>query len=122
MDIFGLSLNLNIMITYFINTIIAWIAVIITDNIIAHNVEGKKAFALAFASFFLVPLLLPLLGIGALGSVILVSAIVWIGLGELILEADWTTKLKVLVVAFIVYFAISFFLGEYIYGLTSIFV
>jgi len=122
MDIFGLSLTIDSALTYLIHALIAWIALIIADRLIAHEIEAKKTLVLALASFFLVPLVLPILGIGALGSVILVSAIVWIGLGELILEADRMTKLKVLIIAFVVYYILSIFLAEYIYSLISAFV
>ena len=121
MDLFGLSFSIGSALTYLIHALIAWIAIIIADSIIAHNIESKKAFVLALAAFFVVPLVLPILGIGAIGSAIVVSAIVWIGLGELILEADWTTKLKVLIVGFVVYYVISVFVGEIILNAVSAF-
>lgn len=122
MDIFGLSLSVSTILIYLIDALIACIAIIIADTVIAHNIEAKKALILALLSFFVVPMALPMLGIGALGSVIAVSAIVWIGLGELILEADRMTKLKVLIIAFVVYYVISIFLGEYILNIISAFV
>lgn len=121
LDIFGLSLSIGTVLTYLIDALIAWIAIIIADKIIAHEIEPKKSLVLALASFLVVPFVLPLLGIGSLGSTILVSAIVWIGLGELILEADRMTKLKVLIIAFVVYYIISIFLSEYILSLISVF-
>ena len=122
MDIFGLSLNLGTALTHLILALIAWIAVILADRIIAHDIEAKKSLLLALAAFFVVPVVLPMLEIGAIVSAIVLSAIVWIGLGELILEAEWSTKLKVLAIAFVVYYAISILLGEYILGLVSAFV
>jgi hypothetical protein len=121
LDIFGLSLSISTILIYLIDALIAWIAIIISDKIIAHEIEPKKSLVLALASFLVVPIALPMLGIGALGSVIVVSAIVWIGLGELILEADRMTKLKVLIIAFVVYYIISIFLSEYILSLISVF-
>jgi hypothetical protein len=119
MDIFGLSLSINSVLIYLVNALIAWVALIAADTVIAHNIEAKKTLVLSLAAFFVVPFFLPLLGLGALGSTVVVSAIVWIGLGELILEADWTTKLKVLLIGFIVYFVVSMYLGEYIIGFIS---
>ena len=122
MDIFGLSLSVNTTLTYLIHALIAWIAVILADRIIAHDIEAKKSLVLALAAFFVVPVVLPMLEIGAIVSAIVLSAIVWVGLGELILEAEWSTKLKVLAIAFVVYYIISIFLAEHILGLVSAFV
>jgi hypothetical protein len=121
MDIFGLSLSISSVLLYLIDALIAWVALIIADSIIAHNIEAKKTLVLSLASFFVVPLLLPLFGLGALGAIIVVSAIVWIGLGELLLEADTTTKLKVLVIGFVVYYVVSLFLAGYIFSFLSSF-
>jgi hypothetical protein len=119
MDIFGLSLSINSVLIYLVNALIAWVALIAADTVIAHNIEAKKTLVLSLAAFFVVPFFLPLLGLGALGSTIVVSAIVWIGLGELILEADWTTKLKVLLIGFVVYYVVSLFLSDYLFSLIS---
>jgi hypothetical protein len=121
MDIFGLSLTVSSVLLYLINALIAWIALIIADSIIAHNVEAKKTLILSLASFFVVPLVLPLLGLGALGATIVVSAVVWIGLGELLLESDKMIKLKVLIIGFVVYYVVSLFLAEYIFSFLSSF-
>ena len=118
MDVFGLPLSINSILFYLIDALIAWIAIIISDKVIAHEIEAKRTLVLALAAFFIVPLALQLLEIGALIPAIIVSLIVWIGLGELILEEiSFGTKLKVLIVAFGVYYAISFFFGGPIYSL-----
>ena len=121
MDIFGLSLSVSSVLLYLINALLAWIALIVSDSIIAHNIEAKKTLILSLAAFFIVPLLLPIVGLGALGATIVVSAVVWIGLGELILEADSTEKLKVLAIGFAVYYVISLFLAGYIFSFLSSF-
>lgn len=117
--IFGIALpiNLNVLIVYFINAIVAVIAIVIVDQVIAHSIDPKRAFGLAILSFVLAPLAAPFIGItGSMATIVLPLA-VWIAFGELILEQDKITKLKVLGIAFAVYYILSIFVSPYIYGL-----
>ena len=63
MNIFGLSLSLSTILVYLIHALIAWIALIVADSIIAHNIETKKTLVLSLLSFLVVPLALPVIGL-----------------------------------------------------------
>lgn len=101
---------------YLISTLLAFIAVILSDRIIAHEVETKHALILSVVSLFLVPLVAPYIGVFDKGLAIILSFVVWVILGEVLLHADMQTKFKVLAVAFFVYYVMSIFLLETIQG------
>ncbi len=119
MELFGIYLpfTFSVLVVYFINTLIAFIAVILSDNFIAHNIEGKKTFVLALLSFFFAPIIAPYIGMTGIYSELLLPLIIWIAFGELLLEADTKTKLKVLLVAFAVYFVMSLYVSPYLIGI-----
>lgn len=102
--------------TYMINALLAFVAVVLSDRIIAHEVEAKKALVIAVISLFAAPMFAPYLGIFDRGLAILLSFVVWVVLGEILLRADYGTKFKVLAIAFVVYYALSIFLLETIQG------
>lgn len=118
---FGLpfSINLSLIIVYFINAIVALIAIMIADQVIAHHVEPKRAFGLAVLALVLTPLAAPYIGLTGTMATLILPLVVWIAFGELILENDRITKLKVLGVAFVVYYIMSIFVAPYLYGLMS---
>ena len=103
-----------------VNTVIAFIALVIADKLIAHNIDAKRLFIIAFVALFLTPivgaLLLSSLALPAVVSGYLFPFIVWLILGELLIkEADMKTKLKVVVVAFVVWIILSMFLAPVIF-------
>jgi len=103
-----------------VNTVIAFVALVIADKLIAHNIDAKRLFIIAFVALFLTPivgaLLLSSLALPAVVSGYLFPFIVWLILGELLIkEADMKTKLKVVVVAFVVWIILSMFLAPVIF-------
>ncbi|MFH0832363.1 MAG: hypothetical protein V1900_01410 [Candidatus Aenigmatarchaeota archaeon] len=107
---------------YFVNSLIAFVAVMLSDEIIAHNIEVKHALILSVLSFFVAPVVAPLVGLSGIYALILIPLVVWVLLGEIVLEADWETKLKVLLVAFAVYYILSIVLGDMIVGFIGRFI
>ena len=108
----ALPISVSLATTYLINTLLAFAAVVLSDRIIAHEVEVKHALILSVISLFVVPLLAPYIGVFDRGIAIILSFVVWVALGEVLLRADYGTKFKVLAIAFGVYYILSIFLLE----------
>lgn len=105
-----------------LNSIIALIALVIADKVIAHNVDVKHLFIMSIVALFLTPIIgglaLGYIAIPTVVSAYLLPLVVWIALGEvLIKEADMKTKLKVVVVGFVAYIILSLFLAPYVFSL-----
>ena len=121
-DILNLvPLSVGGVITLLVNSVIAFIALVIADKLIAHNVDPKRLFIISIVSLFLTPIVAGIvLSYAALPSLVaayLLPLIVWLVLGELLIkEADMKTKLKVVVVAFVVYIVLSIFLAPVIFS------
>ncbi len=109
---FGIPLSISGLIGLFINVIITTVAIIIADKIIAHEIEGKHAFIMAFVAYFVTPLLLTGLALvnivlPSVAVLYIIPLVVWIGLGEILLKADFKAKLIVAVLAFVIYAALT---------------
>lgn len=95
----------------FVQTLIIFVVIVIADRVVSHGVDIKHALILSFAAYFLVLLLpfgLSLTGISLPYFVIAVLPIlVWIALGEILLEGDFKTKLIVAVIAYAAYIIIN---------------
>jgi hypothetical protein len=111
---FGIPLTIGGIIGLLIDAIIVTIVIIISDKIIAHGIEAKHAFIMAFASYFLAIILM--LGLAfanivlpSLLAVYIIPLLVWVVLGELLLKsADRKKRLEVAVVAFVIYTILTF--------------
>ena len=101
-----------------VDSVIAFLALVIADKMIAHNVNPKRLFIISIVSLFLTPIVAGVLPtLPGLVSAYLLPLIVWLVLGELLIkEADMKTKLKVVVVAFIAYIILSIFLAPVIFS------
>lgn len=95
-----------------VNALIAFFVILIVDKVVAHNLEAKHALIMSIVALFITPvagafaatyIALP----GIVFAYVLPLA-VWIIIGEILLEADTTTKLKVIVIAFAIYLVLSF--------------
>ena len=103
-----------------VNVLIIFLALVIADKVIAHNVNVKRLLIMALIAFFLAPIIGSLIaGYVAIPYIgLILPLIVWIILGELLIkEADMKTKLKVVVVAFVVYTFLSLCLTPVIISL-----
>ena len=109
----------SLAVAYLLNAILAFAAVVLVDKIISHDIEAKHALILSAVSFFAVPLIAPFVGAFDRGASIILSFVSWVILGEIILQSDRTTKLKVLVIAFAVYYLLSIFVTDSIYAALS---
>jgi len=103
-------------VTYLVNTLLAFAAVVLSDKIISHEIEIKHALIISFVALFITPILVPYIGVFDRGMAIILSFVVWVMLGEVLLRSDYTTKFKVLAIAFGVYYILSIFVAETIYG------
>ena len=102
-----------------VNALIAFVAIVLVDRIIAHNFDAKHALIMALVALFLAPVLSSyVLAYSGLSiqyfSDYIFPFMLWIILGEILLKADMRTKLKVAAVAFVVYIAASYFLSPMI--------
>lgn len=101
-----------------VSMLIIFAALVIADKIIAHSVDAKRLLIMSVIAFFVAPIVGSLIAgyiaIPFIGYIL--PLIVWIILGELLIkEADMKTKLKVIIVAFIVYILLSMFVAPYIF-------
>ncbi len=97
---------------YLLNTLLAFAAVVLSDRIIAHEIEAKHALIISIVALFVAPVFAPYIGVVDRGLAIILSFVVWVILGELLLKADTGTKFKVLAIAFATYYILSVFLTE----------
>jgi hypothetical protein len=93
-----------------IQVLIIWIAVMLSDKIIAHQIEAKHSLILAVLAYFLVPLVFSFAAIGIPYASIVVSLAVWIALSEVLLRQTpgFVAKIKVAAVAFVIYLILTF--------------
>lgn len=92
-----------------VEVLIIWIAVMVADKIIAHQIEAKHSLILAALAYFLAPLILAFAAISIPFAGIIVPLLVWIVLGELLLRGsgDFKARLKVAAVAFMIYLILT---------------
>lgn len=91
-----------------INAVVAWIVLMIIDKIVAGNLDVKRTFIMALVALFIVPIVVGFLALPGLVSIYVVPLIVWIALGEVLLKASAMQKLKVVIIAFVVYIILNF--------------
>ncbi|MBI2172891.1 MAG: hypothetical protein HYT73_01625 [Candidatus Aenigmarchaeota archaeon] len=113
--------NIGFIVGTLISAALAFIAIVVSDKLISHNIDAKKSFIMALIALFIVPIVATfVLGfVPAVASIpymasILLPLVFWIGLGEGLLSSDRKTKLKVSVIAFIVYIVLQVFVAPYI--------
>lgn len=113
--------NIGFVLGTLVSALLAFIAIIISDKVLSHNISPKKSLIMALIALFIVPIVsVFILGfIPSIASIpyiasIIIPIIFWIGLGEALLNSDRKTKLKVAAVAFIVYIILDIFLKPYI--------
>jgi len=110
-------LNVGYVVSTLLSALVAWIAIMISNKVIAHNVDAKRGLVMSIIALFIVPIIgafiaLPIPFFGAY----ILPLIVWIILGEVLLRGEGaTTKLKVVIVAFVVYILLSIFVAPYIW-------
>ena len=92
-------------------TFLIFIAIVIADKVLTHGVEAKHALILAVAAYFLPGVALfavSLAGLVLPGIVLLVfPLIIWIILGEILLEGDLKDKLIVAVIGYAIFLIIN---------------
>ncbi len=97
-----------------IDALLTFAIIVLIDKIIAHEMELKHALIMALVAYFITPIMMfALVAVipGTMSFVILgfiVPLLIWVLLGELLLHGDFGTKLKVAVVAFVVYFILTY--------------
>lgn len=100
-----------------VKALIVFVAIVISDKVIAHEIEIKHALLMSIAAYFLIPIVVAAILIIQvisypfnLALAWILPLIVWIILGEVVLHgADRKAKLGIAVVAFIVYVIVDFF-------------
>ena len=111
MNALGLSILFSLVpitiegvVSLLISTTIIFVSIVLSDAIIAHEMEAKEVLVMSFFAYFLTPLAQSLLAryIPFVGF-ILVPLFVWFVLGEIFLRKDSTTNMKVAILAFVIY-------------------
>ena len=122
-DILGaIPLSVGGIVALLVNALIVFVALVIADKIIAHSIDAKRLLIMSIISLFLAPIVGILLAsyvpLPGMVSAYAVPLLVWIILGELLIkEADFRTKLKVIVVGFLAYILLSIFAAPLIFSL-----
>lgn len=111
LGIFGVPTTIGGLVWLFVQTFAVFLVIVLADRLISHGVEMKHALILSFAAYFLPGLLrlgLSIVGISLPDPIVLVlPLLIWIGLGELLLEGDFKGKLIVAVIAYVTFFALN---------------
>lgn len=112
-DIIGaIPLSVAGIVATLVNALLAFVVILVIDKVIAHNLEPKKALIISLVALFLTPVLgafaASYIALPDLVFAYVMPLLVWVVLGEILLEGDMTAKLKVMVIAFIVYIVLSF--------------
>ena len=108
-DILGVlpPLSVGYAIGTLVKAFVAFIAIVVADKIIAHEINIKHSLIIAIVSLFLIPivgnLITQFISLPMLVFNYILPLVVWIILGEILLKSDMKTKLKVIVIAFVVY-------------------
>jgi len=107
-------LTISGVISLLIQVFIGFVVIIFVDKLIAHEIEAKHAIIMSVGAYFIAPIFLSILSI--VGIVIpfgfvIIPLIVWIILGEILLEADFKSKFIVTVIAFSIYFVLIHLIG-----------
>lgn len=94
-----------------VQTIIIFAVIVISDHFIAHGVGIKHALLMSFVAYFLAPLIL--VGASMSGFVMpfiqyIIPLVVWVILGEILLEGDMKDKAIVGVLAYVTYLVLGF--------------
>lgn len=104
-----------------ISTLVAFVALVLSDTVIAHGIEAKRLLIMSLVALFIAPIAGSFLsGYIVLSSFVFAYAVplaVWIILGEVLLTADMMTKVKVAAVGFVVYIILSLTVAPYIYSI-----
>lgn len=104
-----------------INAVIASIAIIIVSKLMKQSLGAKRAFLIAIISLFIIPVIFALIAEAVVlpGFVIayIIPLIVWILLGEILLSGEgMMNKLKIIIIAFVIYIILSIFLAPTIFS------
>ncbi len=111
MEFLGVPSSIADVVWLVVQSLIILVVIVVSDHIIAHGVGIKHALIMSFGAYFLVPLIL--FGMMFSGFVLpyvgfIIPLIVWIILGEVLLEGDMKDKAIVGVIAYVAYLALAF--------------
>ncbi|MHA1794794.1 MAG: hypothetical protein ACTSUK_01680 [Promethearchaeota archaeon] len=106
---FGIPIPLSIggAIGLLVNVIIIFLVIVLSDEIVAHNFEIKRSFLMSILAYFVVPIILLFLPEIPFG-IYIIPLIVWIILGEILLEAEMLKKAVVAIIAFAAYTILTY--------------
>lgn len=93
-----------------VQSLAVFLVVMLADRFIAHGYNIKHTLMLAFGAYFLSPaviLALQYAGISITNALFIVPLVVWVVLGELLLEGDRKNKLIVAVVGYLSFVALN---------------
>lgn len=123
-DIIGfIPLTIPGIVAMFLDSLLAAVVIILADKIIAHNIEAKHAFMISGIALFIAPILgafaASYIALPGFIFAYILPLLVWVALGEILLQADRMAKVKVMAVAFVVYLVLSFTVGPRLISLVA---
>jgi len=124
---FGIDLTVAGIAVLLAKALLAFILIVIADEIIAHQFEWKHTLIMALLALFATPIVTTLMYQSINITIpffdLLVSLTIWVVAGEILLrEGDWQTKLKVALLAFVGFTLISYFGDPYITNFVTTYV
>ena len=115
------GLSMAGIISTLVSSLVAFVALVIADKFIAHNIDAKRLLMIALVALFVTPVLgsfiFSMVSLPASIGAYALPLIVWIILSEILLSSDLMTKLKVAVVGYVVYLVLSITVAPYLFSI-----
>ena len=112
----ALPLSIGGIISLLLTTVIIFVAIVLSDKILSHEMDTKHVLIMSFLCAFIVPLITSLvtsfISFPAGFSQIFffgMPLVSWIILGEILLEGDFKQKIIVAFIAFAIFTALQMF-------------
>lgn len=108
-----IPLTMTGVVSLLIESLIIFIAIILSDEFIEHELEAGHALMMSLIVYFIVPMLTSFisnfLSVSFMYLNYILPLVVWIILAEVFLYGDRMDKLKVAVLAFVIYTVLTIF-------------
>lgn len=98
----------------FVNSLLAFLSLVVSDKIIEHRIEVYRLFIMSMASYFMVPLVFSLLGVAGISELTgllsnyVIPLATWGILGVFMLKTNIKIKWSVAKTGFVVYSILTF--------------
>jgi hypothetical protein len=115
-SVFGIPIPIPLsvggVVGFLIDALLIFIVLLIADMIISHGIEPKRSLIMSLVAYFITPIvsyfIATAVSLPLEIMLYLIPLVVWIALAEVLLEHDTMEKLKIAVLAFVVYIILIF--------------